>query len=122
MKIYVTYDSEDHNMVRSVRTLSYFEKKGKTEEEIDAAVIDRNKEYGWTVFRTFEVNDELENVFRFMLGENEYKRCTDITDVYDKLNDIKNDIDSIRDDVFHMNEYLESVIDDIKELVPEEDR
>lgn len=122
MKIYVTYDSEDHNMVRSVQTLSYYEKKGKTEEEIDAAVIDRNKEYGWTVFRSFEVNDELENVFRFMLGENEYKRCTDITDVYDKLNDIKNDIDSIQDDVFHMNEYLESVIDDIKELVPEEDR
>ena len=121
-KIYVNYDVDERNRIRGIQTLSSLMKKGKTEAEIDALVKERNEECGWEIFRTFEFDDELENVFRFLLGENEYKRYADITYVYDKLKDIKDDIDSMSNDIFHMNEYLESTIRDVEKLVPEEDR
>ena len=122
MKIYVNYDLDDHTIIRGVQTLSYFIKKGKTEAEIDSLVKKRNEEAGWEVFHVFEVDDELEKVVRFLLGEQEYKRYADITYVYDKLRDIKDDVDSMRDDTFHMSEYLDTVIDDVRKLVPEDDR
>lgn len=122
MKIYVNYDLDDHTIIRGVQTLSYFIKKGKTEAEIDSLVKKRNEEAGWEVFRVFEVDDELEKVVRFLLGEQEYKRYADITYVYDKLKYIKDDVDSMRDDTFHMSEYLDTVIDDVRKLVPEDDR
>lgn len=122
MKIYVNYDCDDHNRIRGVQTLSYYLDKGKTEADIDKAVEERNKECGWELFRTFEVSDEMEAVFRFMLGEKEYKRLADITALYEKLKDIKDDVDSMRDDTYQMSEYLESTIKNVEKLVPEEDR
>lgn len=122
MKIYVNYDCDDHNRIRGVQTLSYYLDKGKTEADIDKGVEERNKEYGWELFRTFEVSDEMEAVFRFMLGEKEYKRLADITALYEKLKDIKDDVDSMRDDTYQMSEYLESTIKNVEKLVPEEDR
>ena len=122
MKIYVNYDLDDHTIIRGVQTLSYFIKKSKkTEAEIDSLVKKRNEEAGWEVFRVFEVDDELEKVVRFLLGEQEYKRYADITYVYDKLRDIKDDVDSMRDDTFHMSEYLDTVIDDVRKIIPEDD-
>lgn len=122
MKIYVNYDCDDHNRVSGVRTLKYYLDHGKTEEEIDAVMLDRNKECGWKIFRSFDISDELCEVFQFMLGEKEYKHYADITDVYSKLKDIKDDIESIRDDTFHMSEFLEDTIKDVEKLVPEEDK
>lgn len=122
MRIYVNYDCDDHNRIRGVQTLSYYLDKGKTEADIDKVVEERNKECGWELFRTFEVSDEMEAVFRFMLGEKEYKRLADITALYEKLKDIKDDVDSMRDETYQMREYLESTIKNVEKLVPEEDR
>lgn len=122
MKIYVNYDCYDHNRIRGVQTLSYYLDKGKTEADVDKTVQERNKECGWDLFRTFEVSDEMEAVFRFMLGEKEYKRFADITDLYEKLKEIKDNVDSIREDAYSMNECLESTIKDVEKLVPEEDK
>ena len=69
-----------------------------------------------------EVSDEMEAVLRFALGENEYKAYSDITDVYNKLREAVDDLDSMREDCFHMSEYLESTVKKVRELVPEEDR
>ena len=121
MKIYVNYDPDNHTIIRGIQTLSYFIKKGKTEDEIDSLVKKRNEEAGWEIFRIFKVDDELEKVVRFLLGEQEYKRYADITYVYDKLKDIKDDVDSMRDDTFHMSEYLDTVIDDVRKIIPEDD-
>ena len=122
MKIYVNYDCDDHKRISGVHTLKHYLDHGKTEEEIDAAVLEKNKKIGWEIFRSFELDDALEDVFRFMLGEKEYKHYSDITDIYSKLKDIKDDIESIRDDTFHMSEFLEDTIKDVEKLVPEEDK
>lgn len=122
MKIYIGYDYEDHNRICSIQTLGYWLAKGKTEEEIDKAVADRNKEAGFDYFRTMEVTDEMEAVMRFALGENEYKAYSDITAVYEKLKSVEADLDSMREDCYDMSRYVEDTMKKVVELVPEEDR
>ena len=122
MKIYINYDYEDHDRIRGIQTLGYWLAKNKTEQQIDEAVAKRNEEVGWPIFRIMEVSDEMEAVLRFALGENEYKAYSDITDVYNKLREAVDDLDSMREDCYHMSEYLESTVNKVRELVPEEDR
>ena len=122
MKIYITYDYEDHNRIRSIKTLEYFISRGNTEEEIDAKVKSANEKDGFETFKKLEVSDEIASVLRFALGEDEYKTYAEITDVYDRLNDIKCDLDSMQSDCFHMCEYVESAMNEVKDLVPEDER
>jgi len=122
MKIYISYDYEDHNRICSIQTLGYFLAKGKTGEQIDKLVADRNKEVGFDLFRTMEVSDEMEAVMRFALGENEYKAYSDITNVYEKLKSIEADLDSMREDCYDMSRYVEDTVKKVVELVPEEYR
>ena len=122
MKIYISYDYDEHTRIRSVQTLDYWLAKNKTEQDIDAAVVKRNAEEGWQMFRSLEVSDEIAAVLRFALGENGYKYYSDITDVYNKLREIENDLDSMRDDCFHMSEVVESTVKQVRELVPEDER
>jgi len=69
-----------------------------------------------------EVSEEMEAAMRFALGENEYKAYRDITEVFNKLKDIKSDLDSMREDCYDMSRYVEDTIKEVVELVPEEDR
>lgn len=122
MKIYITYNYEDHNRIQCIQTLGYFLAKGKTEEQIDELVAKRNKEVGFECFRIMEVTDEMEAVMRFTLGENEYKNYRDITDVYNKLKNIEDDLDSMSSDIYDMSCCVENTIKEIVKLVPEDDR
>lgn len=122
MKIYIGYDCEDHNRIRIIQTLGYFLAKGKTEECVDKAVAERNKEAGFDYFRIMEVTDEMEAVMRFALGENEYKAYADITEVYEKLKNVEADLDSMREDCYDMSRYVEDTMKKVVKLVPEEDR
>lgn len=122
MKIYITYDTEDHNLIRSIHTLGYFLAKGKTEEQIDNLVAERNKEAGFDAFRIMEMSDDMEAVMRFALGEKEYKTYADITSVYEALRNIESDLDAMREDCYDMSRYVEDTIKKVVELVPEEDR
>ena len=122
MKIYVNYDCDDHNRIRGVRTLKHYLDQGKTEEEINAAMLDRNKECGWEIFRSFDISDELCEVFQFMLGEKEYKRYVDMTYVYDKLKEMEADLTSICEDVSNMSGCIEGVVKDVEKLIPEDDK
>jgi len=122
MKIYITYDYEDHDRIRSIKTLEYFISKGHTEQEIDAKVKSINERDGFDTFKKLEVSDEIASVLRFALGENEYKTYAEITDVYEMLSDIKCDLDSMQEDCFHMCEYVENGISKVKDLVPEDER
>lgn len=122
MKIYINYDYEDHNRIRGIQTLGYFLAKGKTEEQIDKLVAERNKESGFDYFRIIEVTDDMEAVIRFALGEKEYKTYANITSVYEALRNIEADLDSMREDCYDMSRYVEDTIKKVVELVPEEDR
>ena len=122
MKIYINYDYEVHDRIRSIQTLGYWLAKGKTEQQIDEAVAKRNEEVGWQMFRTMAISDDMEAILRFALGENEYKSYSDITDIYNKLREVETDLNSMREDCFHMCEWVESSVKQIRELVPEEDR
>ena len=121
MKIHVQYNYDKHDEVGSVHTLSYYLNKGKTEEWLLNAIAERNKEVGWEMHKCIEVPAEVESLFRFMLGENEYKWYHDIEHVYQRLKDAEHDLDSMRDDCFHMSEYIEGVIKEVKELIPEDE-
>ena len=122
MKLYITYDREERTQIRYVQTLDYFVEKGRTEEEIDALVVKNNEELGWENIHSVEIDNNLNPLFNFLIGEKGYKSYRNITTVYNKLCDIQNDLESMRDDTFHMSEFLEETIKEVKELVPPEDR
>ena len=122
MKIYVNYDYDNHEMIRGVQTLDYYLGKGKTEEEINAALVSSNKADGFERFRCFELPDELVPVFRFSLGEKEYKHYSDITDLYNVLRDLNDNIESIQTDCYDACNAIEASIKRVENLVPEEDR
>lgn len=122
MKIYIGYDNKDRNRINSIRTLDYYLAKGKTEEQIDSLVAQRNKEAGFDYFRIMEVTGEMEAVMRFVLGAKEYKSYADITAVYEKLKIVGADLSSMREDCYDMSRYVEDIMKKVVELVPEEDK
>ena len=122
MKIYVSYDFDNHEQIRGVQTEKFYTDKGKAQEEIDEALAKSNEAAGFERFRCIEVSEEMANILRFTLGECEYRNYRDITDIYEKLRDIQNDLDSIQDDCFHVSEYLDTTLKEVEALVPEEDK
>ena len=123
MKIIIYYDSD--NKINFVATISYFSKSktfaGKSVNEIETMFNEKNKKLGWKAYSIIDVSDEIGHAVQFLLGENDYKYYRTITEVYDVLNNIRDDLDSMQDDCFHMCEFVEDGIKKVKNLVPEED-
>lgn len=129
MKIFIYYDSDNHDKINFVATISYFSKSktfaGKSVNEIETMVTElfneKNKKLGWKAYSVIEVSDEIGHAIQFLLGENDYKFYRTVTEVYDVLNNIRDDLDSMQDDCFHMCEFVEDGIKKVKNLVSEED-
>lgn len=122
MKICISYSSADHDRILRIESLDYWVARGKTEEQVDRAVAERVKKDGWDCFRIMEVTGEMEDVLRFLLGEDEYKAHSNITDVYDELCELRDNLESVQSGIFDMCEEVKSSVDKVKALVPVEYR
>lgn len=128
MKIFIYYDSDNHDKIILVVTTAHFMKKkhfvGKSVAEVETMVTEmlneEDKKLGWKAHSIIDVSDEIEHVIQFLIGE-DYKSYRTITEVYNVLNDIRDDLDSMQDDCFHMCEFVEDGFKKVKNLVPEED-
>lgn len=122
MKIYISYTNADHGRIHRIESLDYWVARGMTEEQVDRAVAEQGKKAGWDCFRIMEVTGEMENVLRFLLGENEYKAQSNITNVYNTLRELQDDLESMHSDIFDTCEEVKSSVAKVKALVPVEYR
>lgn len=122
MKIYVTYNKDDHRVL-SVYSLEYYIKNyKKTEQEVEEALNTQNEKCGYERFKSFTIDGELGEVFRFLLGDGEYLSHKNITHVYNILKDIRADIEEIQSDCYQACSFLEDKINEIEPAVPENER
>lgn len=107
MKIYITYDSQSR--IKTITSLTFYIRKGKSEEECEAAIQQRNKEAGWKRFSMIEVPEQMEEIIDFLLGENQYKFYNDITDVSDELSDITGNMIEVHAGLKNVSQCLEDI-------------
>ncbi len=122
MKIYVNYDENNHDRIRGVQTVKYYIDKGKTQKEIDVALEEANAKAGYKKFKCFDVSEDMVNIFRFALGEGEYKTYKDMTYLYDMLRDINDNLEGIQRDCCDVCDSLENSLNKVMELIPEGER
>ena len=122
MRIIIHYSKRLDGKIASIMTFGHFMKDGKTEQEIEDAIIRNNEEVGFEMFAIKTVSPELEDIFKFFLGEDEYKTQYNISQLYNKMCEVKDELEEIESDCFHACENLESQIKKISELVPDEDK
>lgn len=122
MKIYVNYDENNHDRIRCVQTMKFYTDKGKTQKEIDDALEKTNAEAGYEKFKCFDVPEDMVNIFRFALGEGEYKAYKDMTNLYDVLRDINNNLEDIQLDCYDACNSIEKRLKEVVELIPEDER
>ena len=109
MKYFITYDYEERKRIRSIQSLTFYLRKGKTEEQCIDALTKKNQKDGWEHFRMIEVNEDVEAAINFLLGDYGYKYYKDITDLCDKLNDIEGDLINLENDFANIKYCIESL-------------
>lgn len=105
MKVIINY--KDNDSINYVRALDYY----KTEEERQK-VLDRINELtisGDCKFKIIEVDNDIEDVINFLLGENKYKMYSDIDDLDDSVSELGAELRNVYDTIFDMNETLEGI-------------
>ena len=122
MKIYITYSQTDHDRIISVQSLDYWKQRGKTEEEIDAAIDKNNQQGDRPHYDKLEVKGQEALVMRFLLGDGQYQTHRNITNVYNAIRELNDTLESMRQDCFDACESVEEQMEKLAELVPEEDR
>ena len=122
MKIYITYSQTDPDRIISVQSLDYWKQRGKTEEEIDAAIDKNNQQGDRPHYDKLEVKGQEALVMRFLLGDGQYQTHRNITNVYNAIRELNDTLESMRQDCFEACESVEEQMKKLAELVPEEDR
>lgn len=87
--------------IREVLSIEYYKRRLKTEEEVLGEVSmfnDRHREEG-IVYETFEADGIMAETLDFFLGENAYERAQTLTDLCDRLEEVKAALEEIESDV-----------------------
>ena len=122
MTIYITYSAKEPDRIISVQSLDYWKQRGKTEEEIDAAIDKNNQQGDRPHYDKLEVKGQEALVMRFLLGDGQYQTHRNITNVYNAIRELNDTLESMRQDCFEACESVEEQMKKLAELVPEEDR
>lgn len=124
MKISVCYrrpgsEEETHyGPISSVRSFdSYMDKDGVTEEKIIERTKECNDDAGYERFKIVEVDDEVGELFSFLLGDRKYKTLKEIDDFCDELEDIDSTLSGLARDVFDASEAIENMKNKLKETL-----
>lgn len=112
MKLLIT-QGRDGRVLRVGTVNQAIHGKLKTEEDVLAAVEKTNKDNGFDMYVVKEVDGILEEAFAFLVGDKGYKVTYDIEDICDRTDEVKNAVDSLSDDLYD----IEQAVNTIKELV-----
>lgn len=123
MKISVCYrkpgsEEETHyGHISSVRSFDSYTDKGITEEKLIERTKECNDDAGYERFKIVEVDDEVGELFTFLLGERKYKTLKDIDDFCNELEEIDGTLSGLARDVFDASEAIENMKNKLKETL-----
>lgn len=102
--------------------------KGLTEEDIKnllESYNESNKEDG-RVCHLLDLDPLMSEVFKFFLGENEYKNQYKMSNIYESLEeswkfirDLKDDLNNMKDDLDNTMDTIEAALNDLKKFKDE---
>lgn len=112
---YFVYRTEEGKIYRVDSRIHYI---NKTDEEIDEAFKNFNDNHKQSV-EVLDLDGTLGEAFAFSLGDGTYKSLRTITDLVERLDSLKDNIDSISYDISDMVGSIENCMNDIKKLEEE---
>lgn len=118
MKTLIVYKYKANNFIKRVEI-----DEKHTEEELYDALEKYNNENTYELSAElffFEETDVYYNVLLFLLGKDKYKTAYTISNLIDKLDDIKKDIDDTSTEIDRIRWKVEDYCNDIKNLVKNE--
>lgn len=122
MKIIVCYTKEGN--IRRIDDMQAFLDKGRTEKEILDAAEKQNsnpeKYYGMR-WEFVDVPENLVQPLAFLLGNDKYKKYSDINDLLGQLDTIKDILEAVSTDVYDCSDYLREMIQDVKKVAKDEE-
>lgn len=123
MKISVCYrkpgsEEETHyGPISSVRSFDSYMDKGVSEEEIIERTKECNDDAGYERFKIVEVDDEVGELFMFLLGDRKYKTLKEIDGFCDELEEIDSTLSGLARDIFDASEAIEDMKNKLKETL-----
>ena len=115
MKIIVNTTKEGE--VSDVRNFTYYQDKfRKTDQEIIDATKKSNEQADYERFKIIDVPDNLLEVIKFLLGDDQYKTTHKLDEIYHCLEDIETTISRMQGDLYDTCNWIEDTAKKIKEV------
>ena len=118
MKICIV--KNENGEVYSVHSSEFYNEKKIDDERIIEVSKKENENAGYEKYVNINIPENLEEVFRFLLGEEKYKTQKSLRTVCSQLKDIKESLESIQTDVFDTESFLEDTLRKIEKINEDE--
>lgn len=114
MKICVVKD--ENGDIYSVHSFEFYNERRINDERIIEFCKKENENAGYEKYVNVDIPENVEEVFRFLVGEEKYKTQKSLRTVCTYLKDIKESLKSIQTDVFDIESFLEDTLRKIEEI------
>lgn len=118
MKTLIVYKYKANNMIKRV-SIDETHTEAELYEALEKYNNDNTYELSAELF-FFEENDVYYNVLLFLLGKNKYKNAYSINQLFDKLNELKDEIEETTIEIDRLLYKVEDCCNDVRKLVKEE--
>ena len=114
------YVDGDIISVENITRYTQREKNPISEERVQEIVSNKNKTNDSIQFKIVEIPEDDSSVceiIQMLLGEKQYKRSFEIEDLYESINEFKEQLEDIQRDVFDMISPIEDLAERAKTVV-----
>lgn len=121
MKLFIKrYVDGDIISVENITRYTQREKNPISEESLQEIISNKNKTNDNIQFKIVEIPEDDSSVceiIQMLLGEKQYKRSFEIEDLYESINEFKEQLEDIQRDVFDMISPIEDLAEMTKTVV-----
>ena len=114
------YVNGDIISVENITRYTQREKNPISEESLQEIISNKNKTNDSIQFKIVEISEDDSSVceiIQMLLGEKQYKRSFEIEDLYESINEFKEQLEDIQRDVFDMISPIEDLAERAKTVV-----
>lgn len=115
MKAIITKYHENGKIAR-IDLMSFYTKKGKTEQEICDLIEKYNLEDDSIKYELIEIEGSILEAFKFLMGEDEYKMSYQIEDIVSAIKSFRDNLDDVNDSINEVYGLLDGCKKDIEKL------
>ena len=114
------YVDGDIISVENITRYTQREKNAISEERVQEIISNQNKTNDSIQFKIVEIPEDDSSVceiIQMLLGEKQYKRSFELEDLYESINEFKEQLEDIQRDVFDMISPIEDLVEMTKTVV-----